>query len=126
MTPAAALLDFDPAAALERLRRGDPDELARAYRRVFSGPEGRFVLAHILAEAGVGQIFGPGLTSDARHYAQGQHDGALAIMNRADHDQLSVVMMVQTDNLEGIDHDRSDPGPNGSGPSGPDPRAVLD
>lgn len=105
---AAELLQFDTHAVLARLRRGDPDAITMAYRQVFAGEMGRFVLAHIASEAGVGQRFGaPGLTVGELAYHQGGHDVAVEILGRAGFDPPSAVLMAMTGLLEGRDDEHS-------------------
>lgn len=108
-----ALPTFDRAAVMARLRQGDTDEIARAYSRTFGSEEGRFVLAHLLAEAGVGNRFGGKGTGVEIAYHQGGHDVAIDIMERAGFDRHSAVLAAMTDHLEGQDHEREF-GPQGA------------
>ena len=85
--------------------RGERYEVAirEAYQLTFGSELGRLVLAHHLADSGVGQLLG----REALEYHAGRHDGAIALMNLAGFDNASAVLMVMTDNLEGADYERN-------------------
>lgn len=108
--PAAAdappLLDTRRIAAW--LRSDDEEAVKAAYREVFDHPAGRMVLAHICAEAGVGQIYAgpPALFELGKHH--GAQELALEILATSGFDQASAITMVMTDQLEGTRHDPDD------------------
>lgn len=114
------LPDFDRAAVIARLRKGDEAELALAYRRTFGTDEGRFVLASILAEAGVGRKFGGDADAVQIAFHQGAHDCALEIMERAGFDPASAVLTVMTGHLEGRDDETA------FGPQSAEPEPLSD
>lgn len=87
---------IDGQRLIFEVRRGDPDAIERAYKITFGHDLGRLVLAHHLAECGVGNPLGP----DNLKYAAGRHDGALALALKAGFDQAAVAVAVLTDNLE--------------------------
>lgn len=87
---------IDGPALIAAIRLGDDEALARAYRAVFANDLGRLVLAHHLAECGVGNALG----TDNLKYAAGKHDGALLLALKAGFDQAAVAVGVLTDNLE--------------------------
>lgn len=104
---AAGVAQFDTFAVLADLRRGNEDALAQAYRIVFGTELGRLVLAHILAEAGIGRTFGSALTRDQMAYHQGAHDEGCRIRDRAGFDPASTVLLTMTGSLEGRDDELS-------------------
>lgn len=99
----------DPEGLAARLAVQDPEALGEAYRLVFTGEIGRFVLAHILADAGVGQPRGPEMGARERMYQDGRQDQALQIMNRAGFEQRSAVVAVldESNQLKGRDDERA-------------------
>ncbi|WP_332772944.1 hypothetical protein [Phenylobacterium sp.] len=99
----------DPEGLIAALRRRDEGALAQAYRICFGGEIGRFVLASILADAGLGAVRGGDFTGEARAYHDGRLDNALTIMNRAGFDQFSATTTVldESDQLKGRDDERS-------------------
>lgn len=105
----------DSHALLAAMRDGDDTLVAQAYRRVFGSPEGRLVLAHQAAEAGVGQIRPMGLPRDDRAMLDGQVNHALKILTLAGFDASSVAVMTMTDTLEGRDDERSSHPRTGAG-----------
>jgi len=97
---------FDAARLIADLRRGDPGAIAQAYRITFAAELGRLVLAHHLAECGVGNALAPSATSgQTLFYAAGRHDGALLLATAAGYDQASLAVAVLTDQLEGTSDD---------------------
>ncbi|MNN98432.1 hypothetical protein D3C81_2178240 [compost metagenome] len=58
-----------------------------------------------MAEAGVGQIRGPGMDHGDSRYHDGRADHALLLLNLAGFDQMSAAHAVAADILEGQDHD---------------------
>lgn len=101
------LRDFDADALMARLRAGDEAAIERAYKMTFAGEVGRFVLAHIMAQGGVGQIQGPNVIEGDRHYLAGRHDHALEVHNRCGFDQPHAIVQVLTDTiLEGTADER--------------------
>lgn len=91
--------EFDAARLIADVRRGTPEAVAEAYKMTFGHPFGRFVLAHFAAACGVGGKLGVG---DLKYHA-GRHDAAVELINLAGFDQISAVVAVMTDNLEGSD-----------------------
>lgn len=104
---ATGLPDFDTHAVLAKLRSGDADVINMAYRQTFSGEQGRLVLAHLAAEAGVGRRYGAQGDPFSCGYHAGGHDVALDIMERAGFDPHSAALMVLTGRLEGRDDERT-------------------
>jgi hypothetical protein len=105
--PAAEPPPFDTHALIAKLRAGDDRAIEEAYRLTFGSEWGRFVLAHIAAEAGVGQRFGGEASAVELAFHQGRHDGAIDILNRAHFDPASTVTMVMTGRLEGSTDEQS-------------------
>lgn len=114
----------DTHAILAALRSEEPGAMTQAYRQVFGGELGRLVLAHILAEAGVGRRFGGELTAQALAYHQGGHDVALEILDRAGFDPASAALLTITGSLEGRDDERSAQ-PGGYTDTDADPEPVF-
>lgn len=106
----------DPEALAARLRAKDEGALAQAYRICFGGEVGRYVLAHILAEAGIGQVRGPDMGGEARAFWDGRMATAITIMNRAGADEASaaVTVLSESDKLEGRNDERSADGFGGA------------
>lgn len=92
---------FDSARLIADVRKGDPQALADAYRHTFGHELGRLVLAHHLADCGVGSALG----REDLEYAAGRHDAAIALASKAGFDQASLAVAVLTDTLEGATHD---------------------
>lgn len=78
-----------------------------AFRRLFTSPVGRLVLADILTMAGVGQPMGLQPPGGNREYAAGMHDLALMILDLARFEQADLVANL-TDGRKGYFHDRAD------------------
>lgn len=87
---------FDAARLIAEVRRGDGEAIDRAYKATFDNALGRLVLAHHLAECGVGNRLG----AENLKYAAGMHDAALSLALKAGFDQASIAVAVLTDNLE--------------------------
>ncbi|HUO21710.1 MAG TPA: hypothetical protein VMU59_04275 [Caulobacteraceae bacterium] len=98
---------FDAKRLIADIRKGDPDAIARAYRATFDNQVGRLVLAHHLADMGVGNVFGQGLTDAELRYAVGRHDAAIALAHAALFDQAAISVAVLSDNLEGSTDDET-------------------
>jgi hypothetical protein len=98
---------FDAHALIARMRAGDEEARAEAYRIAFGNDLGRFVLTDILAMAGVGQKYGgaPDLYSIGFH--QGGHDLAVDIAAAAGFDQASLAVLPLTETLEGPTYEPS-------------------
>ena len=99
-----ALPAFDTAALVARLKADDEEALAQAYRLTFGTEWGRYVLAHILSEGGVGRKFHGRLEGKDLAYHQGAHDFALEIFDRAGHGPADAVVTVMTGHVEGHSH----------------------
>jgi hypothetical protein len=97
--------DFDVARLIADIRRGDEDQIAKAYRITFGNDLGRLVLAHFLVECGVGNHLGAPERATAMFYQAGRHDAALELAARAGLDQTSVSVGVMTDELQGTTDD---------------------
>lgn len=100
---------IDHGKLLTDLKRGDEAAIIWAYRSKFSDQVGRFILTHQMAEAGVGQIRGPGMDHGDSRYHDGRADHALLLLNLAGFDQMSAAHAVAANILEGQDHERSEP-----------------
>ncbi|MBI1684456.1 Bbp19 family protein [Caulobacter hibisci] len=103
------LLDFDPSAAAQAVRYRDAEEMARRYRRVFGGQDGRTVLLDLLHLAGVAQIRPPGMSDGDRRHHDGRAALALEILALAGPDVVGATVGVMTADLvppEGLDDDR--------------------
>lgn len=102
-------LAADLAARL-RAAPGRPEEVAQAYAIVFGGPLGRFVLAHILREAKVGEQRSRDLGGKARAFMDGAAFVALAIAEHAKFDAAAVAVSLLDDSepLRGRDDERDD------------------
>lgn len=87
---------FDAARLIAEIRRGDGRALEQAYAYTFGNELGRLVLAHHLAECGVGNALG----AENLKYAAGKHDGALSLASKAGFDQASLAVAVLSDELE--------------------------
>jgi hypothetical protein len=87
---------IDAVRLIDLVRRGDQVAIGQAYQLTFGNDLGRLVLAHHLAECGVGNPLG----TENLKYAAGKHDGALLLALKAGFDQASVAVAVLTDNLE--------------------------
>ena len=108
---------FDDVALAAQLRSsGEQREalIAQAYARVFNNELGRLVLAHHLAECGVGAIRGPGLNLEQRAYMDGAADAAIKLSVFAHYDDADRAVMILTDELKGPTDDRPNdqPGPS--------------
>lgn len=95
---------IDGPALIAAIRGGKPEAIDQAYRLTFAGDLGRLVLAHHLAECGVGNQLG----REALEYVAGKHDGALLLASKAGYDQASISVAVLTDDLKGDEDDGSD------------------
>lgn len=104
---AGGVANFDTHAVMAALRKGDEGAFNQAYRIVFGNEMGRTVLAHILAEGGVGRPFGGELSQLGMAYHQGAHDYACEIRDRAGFDPSSAVVLTMTGQLEGRDDEPS-------------------
>lgn len=101
------MLEFDVHALVARVRAGDPEALAEAYRLTFANEWGRLVLTDIAATGGVAQRYsGPTDQFSVGHHLGGQ-DLALEIIERAGFDQASALAMTLTGQLEGPDYEPS-------------------
>lgn len=96
---------FDAARLIADVRKGDPVALKQAYAVTFGNDLGRLVLAHHLAECGVGNALGVGGSTREMAYQAGRHDAALQLVTAAALDQASLVVAILTDNLEGTTDD---------------------
>jgi hypothetical protein len=117
--------EADHARLVADLEADDPEAIAWAYRRVFSGPVGKLILTHQLAEAGVGAFRGVNLTAEDSRYHDGRADHALRLLTLAGYGRMSAAHAVAADILEGQDHGpepQSRPGTF----SGPDTDAYAD
>lgn len=114
---------FDALRLIADLRRGAPAAINEAYRRTFGSDLGRLVLAHFMAECGVGNVIGAQLTDAELRYAVGRHDAAILLAHAAHFDQAATVAAVLSDNLEGRTDDLD---ANHGPPDGGVPYAVLD
>ncbi len=94
---------FDAARLIADVRRGDPEAISEAYRRTFGHEMGRLVLAHHLADCGVGSALG----HKQLKYAAGKHDAAILLASLAGFDQAALAVAVLTDNLEERSDDQS-------------------
>ena len=94
---------FDAVALIDQVRRADPGALERAYQATFAGELGRLVLAHHLAECGVGKPIG----GDDLKYRAGQHDAAIHLAAKAAVDQPTIAVAVLTDTLEENPNDQN-------------------
>lgn len=90
---------FDAARLIAGIRRQEPEALRQAYALTFNTEVGRIVLAHFLAECGVGQRQGTGATTEDRHYAAGRHDAAIDLAAQAGFDGAALAVAVLTDGL---------------------------
>lgn len=113
----------DAEGLIARLRAQEPEALQAAYRIAFGGEVGRYVMAHILADAGLARHRGRDLGGEARAYIDGGVDRALAIMKLAGFDEAdaAVTTLSMSDQMEGRNHERS----SFSGPDSGD-RVILD
>jgi hypothetical protein len=111
----------DPEGLIARLRAEEPEALQAAYRIAFGGEIGRYVMAHILADAGLARHRGWEPSGERRAYHDGGVDRALAIMKLAGFDQYdaAVTTLSMSDQMQGREHERSSF-------SGPDERPILD
>ena len=89
---------LDGARLIAEVRRGDPSAIDRAYVATFGHELGRLVLAHHMADCGVGNTLGAAEENLA--YRAGMHDGALMLASRAGFDQAAIAVAVLTDQLE--------------------------
>lgn len=96
---------FDALRLVADLRRGDQTAFEEAYQRTFGNEMGRLVLAHHLAECGVGNALGRHLTDAELRYAIGMHDSAINLAAKAGYDQAAIAVGVLSDNLEGKDNE---------------------
>lgn len=87
---------FDAARLIAEVRRGEPGAIEQAYKVTFGNDLGRLVLAHHLAECGVGNALG----AEALKYKAGVHDAAISLASKAGFDQAAIAVGVLTDNLE--------------------------
>lgn len=87
---------IDAARLIAEVRRNDSDAIERAYRFVFGNDLGRLVLAHHMADCGVGNTLG----ETNLKYRAGMHDGALQLALKAGFDQAAVAVAVLNDDLE--------------------------
>ncbi|MBX9707220.1 MAG: hypothetical protein K2X61_04720 [Caulobacteraceae bacterium] len=117
--------EADHARLVADLEADDPEAIAWAYRRVFSGPVGKLILTHQLAEAGVGAIRGVNLTAEESRYHDGRADHALRVLTLAGYGRMSAAHAVAADILEGQDHD-GHPNAHARAFSGPDADAYAD
>ncbi|MGH6955296.1 MAG: hypothetical protein ACREEW_01370 [Caulobacteraceae bacterium] len=97
--------DFDAARLIADVRKGDPAALAQAYKITFGHDLGRLVLAHHMAECGVGNALGGAQSAGALRYQAGRHDAALALASAAGFDQASIAVAVLSDTLQGTQDD---------------------
>lgn len=98
---------FDSHALIARVRAGDSEALAEAYRITFGHELGRLVLADVAQQAGIGGKYmgAPDPYSIGHH--QGGHDLAVDLLNSAGFDQASAIAMTMTGQLEGRDDEQS-------------------
>jgi hypothetical protein len=96
--PSSAL---DARALIAAVRQGDETALDRAYRLTFGHEMGRLVLAHHLAQCGVGDQLGAANLK----YAAGKHDGALQLAAMAGFDPAAIAVGVLTGDLEESGHE---------------------
>lgn len=98
---------FDALRLIADLRAGVPEAIDEAYRRTFGHDLGRLVLAHHMAECGVGSVFGAHLTDAELRYQAGRHDAAIMLAQAAHFDQAAMVTAVLSDDLEGKTDDET-------------------
>ena len=97
--------EFDAKRLIADLRKDDPAAVRQAYRWVFASDLGRFVLAHFMADCGVGTPFGLQASDTDVRYVAGQHDAALKLAGLAGFDRASVAVAELTFELTGTEDD---------------------
>lgn len=95
---------FDVGKLIADVRKGG-EPVERAYRLLFDTELGRLVLAHHLAECGVGRRYGSEATAAQLRYSTGMQDAALELARMAGFDHVDHAVAVMTDHSEGTTDD---------------------
>lgn len=97
-----SLPTWDALALLAKLRSGGDERQAyvdEAYRRVFAGDLGRFVLLHHLQSCGVGRRSGHAASIGELRYSSGMQDAAIQLANDAGYDEAALAAVLLTNDL---------------------------